>query len=63
MEALTTTTQRLGSALREMGEPAQGCDRRPPTQEDIDRVAEINARYGYWVGSPEENSALGISLV
>jgi quercetin dioxygenase-like cupin family protein len=63
MEALITTTQRLGSALREMGEPAQGYDRRPPTQEDIDRVAEINARYGYWVGSPEENSALGISLV
>jgi hypothetical protein len=62
MEALITATQRLGSALREMGEPAQGSDRRPPTQEDIDRVAEINARYGL-LGSPEENSALGISLV
>lgn len=61
LESLIITTPRLGSALREMGKPVQG-ERRSPTPEDIERLDEINARYGYWMASPEENAEMGISL-
>jgi len=61
MESLIITTPRLGRALRELGLPAQGCERRPPTPEEIERWDEINARYGYWMASPEENAQMGIS--
>jgi len=61
MESLIIATPRLGSALREMGQPVQG-GRRSPTPQDIERWDEINARYGYWMASPEENAEMGISL-
>jgi quercetin dioxygenase-like cupin family protein len=61
MESLIITTPRLGNALREMGQPVQG-ERRSPTAEDIERLDEVNARYGYWMASPEENAEMGISL-
>jgi len=40
-----------------------GHERRLPTREDIERLAQITARYGYWMASPDENAAVGISLV
>jgi quercetin dioxygenase-like cupin family protein len=62
VEALITCTVKLGRALREMGRPTSDGDRQPPAQEHIQRLAEISARYGYWLGSPEENVEVGISL-
>jgi quercetin dioxygenase-like cupin family protein len=26
-------------------------------------LAELSERYGYWIGSPEENAEVGISLI
>ena len=63
MEALITTTPRLGKALREMGVTGNGHERPLPTREDIERLAQITERYGYWMASPDENAAVGISLV
>jgi len=62
MVALITTTPRLGNALREMGEAGDGHERWLPTRENIERLAEITARYGYWMASPDENAAVGISF-
>ena len=60
-EVLITCTAKLGRFLREVGRPAS--DRRTPTQEQVQGLAEISERYGYWMGSPEENAAVGISLL
>jgi quercetin dioxygenase-like cupin family protein len=62
MESLIITTPRLGRALRELGQPVQGCERRAATPEDIERWDEVNARYGYWMASPQENAEMGIWL-
>jgi len=62
MEYLITTTRRLGRGLRELGQPVQGCERRSATPEDLERWNEVNARYGYWMASPQENTEMGISL-
>jgi hypothetical protein len=62
MEALITCTEKLGRALREMAQPTSEGDRQAPTQEDIQRLAEISARYGYWLASPEQNAEVGIPL-
>jgi len=34
----------------------------PPTPEQVQELFETAARYGYWMGSPEENRAIGLSL-
>ena len=34
----------------------------PPKPEGIQEVLRAAARYGYWMGSPEENAAIGLSL-
>ena len=34
----------------------------PPAREEIQKVFETAARYGYWMGSPEENAAIGLSM-
>jgi quercetin dioxygenase-like cupin family protein len=62
MEALITTTPKLGNALREMSEPARGRDLGSHGPQHMERLAEISERYGYWMASPEENAELGISL-
>jgi quercetin dioxygenase-like cupin family protein len=52
---LIVCTAKLGRALREMGQVAKAPNA-------IQRLTEISERYGYWLGSPEENEAVGIVL-
>jgi quercetin dioxygenase-like cupin family protein len=61
-EVLNTVTPRLGRALREMGRPVADANGRFTPQEDVRRLVEVSTRYGYWLGTPEENAQLGISL-
>jgi quercetin dioxygenase-like cupin family protein len=35
----------------------------PPTPIGIQEVFRAAARYGYWIGSPEENAAIGLSVM
>jgi len=59
---LITCTARLGCALREMGQLTRKGETRIPTPADLQRLVEISERYGYWLGSREENAAVGIEL-
>jgi hypothetical protein len=34
----------------------------PPSANDIQRFLQIAGRYDYWLATPEENAAVGISL-
>jgi hypothetical protein len=59
---LITTTSTLGRFFEEIGRHIAGGPQPPPTHGDIERFTRVAARYGYWLGSPEENAAAGITL-
>jgi len=59
---LITTTSLLGRFFQEIGRSITSVPLPPPTPDDLERFARITTRYGYWLGSPEENAAAGITL-
>jgi quercetin dioxygenase-like cupin family protein len=61
--SLVTTTAKLGRFFEEIGrEIAQDAPPAPPTPEALQHFMETAIRYGYWLASPQENAAVGISL-
>jgi quercetin dioxygenase-like cupin family protein len=55
--------EQLFRFLRELAEPLATGDVPPvPTPEVMRRLFEVAARYRYWIGSPEENAAIGLLL-
>jgi quercetin dioxygenase-like cupin family protein len=57
-EVVVTLTPKLGRFLLEIGELAETAgDGSLP-----EKLHELEERYGYWSGSPEENAAVGIEL-
>jgi quercetin dioxygenase-like cupin family protein len=60
---IVVTTSKLYSFFQEVSKPV---DRdpaaKPPMPEEIQKVFETAARYGYWMVSPEENAAIGLVL-
>jgi quercetin dioxygenase-like cupin family protein len=60
---LITTSARLGTFFQEVGRPtSSGAPAPPPTPAEVDRFVRIAARYDHWIGSPEENAAVGIEM-
>jgi quercetin dioxygenase-like cupin family protein len=61
MTLLMVTTMKLGQFFRDVGRPhAPGL--APPTPADLEHFARISDEYGYWMGTPEDNLAVGIKL-
>ena len=58
---LIITTPRMGRFFEEMGTRVTG-PRKPPGAEDLARLSELAAKYGYWNATPEQNVAVGIEL-
>jgi len=59
---LVITTARLGNWFEEVGTPATGAP-RPPAADDLERFLAASSRYGYWLGSPEDNAAAGLRML
>jgi quercetin dioxygenase-like cupin family protein len=59
---LLVTTMRLGRFLRDIGRPAATVQPGPPRPEDLKLLFETAQAYGYWLGSPADNAAIGITL-
>jgi quercetin dioxygenase-like cupin family protein len=59
---LLVTTIRLGRFLAEIGRPASSPPLGPPTQAEFEHMAMVARDYGYWLGSPEDNAAVGLFL-
>jgi quercetin dioxygenase-like cupin family protein len=55
---LVITTARLGRFFREIARPITSP--QPPTPDEFDRFVAVAAQYGYILGTPEENAAVGI---
>ena len=59
---LIVTPMRLARFLRDIGGPLATAERGPPTPAELQRFVDIAHAYGYWLGSPADNAAVGISL-
>ena len=56
---LIVTTARLGRFFLEVGRPVTGSTQlRPPAE--IGQIAAVAAHYGYTLGTPEDNAAVGM---
>ncbi len=62
MSTLITCTAKLGRALQEMGQLASKFGTQFPSPSAVRCLVEISERYGYWLGSQQENVAVGIQL-
>jgi quercetin dioxygenase-like cupin family protein len=56
---LVVTTARLGRFFKEV---ARFDTSRPPTPAELAEFVAVAARYGYDLGTPEQNAAVGIAL-
>jgi quercetin dioxygenase-like cupin family protein len=60
--AIAVTEPGLYKFFREIAKPAQQGPSTPPSPEDMQQLLVVAAKYSYWMGSPEENVAVGIKL-
>ena len=61
---IIVTTSRLGRFFREIGRPVVAdALPKPPSLTDVQRFAEVAARYHHWLASSGENAAVGINLL
>ena len=58
---LLVTSARLGRFFQEVSKPAIEPP-QPPTPDDVARFIATSSEYGYTLGTPEENHAVGIDL-
>jgi hypothetical protein len=60
---VVVTTSKLYQFFREVTKPFDPHESAaPPTPEETREFFRTIARYGYWIGSPEDNAAIGLSL-
>jgi quercetin dioxygenase-like cupin family protein len=58
---LVITSTRLGQFFHELARPDVGL-REPLSPEDLGQLLTLSAKYGYLLGTPEQNAAVGIEL-
>jgi quercetin dioxygenase-like cupin family protein len=57
-----TTTINIYGFFRELGKPIDpGKPPAPSTPEDMQRLRTLAAKHNYWMASPQENAAIGLS--
>jgi len=59
---LIVSTVKMGEFFTEIGRPADTVVPGPPSMEVVRHFVEVAMAYGYWLGTPEENASIGISL-
>ena len=59
---IAVTEHGLYDFFREIAKPAQQGSTTPPSPEDMQQFFAVAAKYSYWMGSLEENAAVGIRL-
>ena len=61
--AITVSKQELCSFFRELARPFDpNSPPAPPTPEEMQHLFSVAEKYEYWLASPNENAAIGISL-
>jgi hypothetical protein len=63
MTSIIVTKQELYSFFREIAQPFDpNRPAAPPTPEEMQQLFSVAEKYEYWLASPDENAAIGISL-
>ena len=63
MTSIIVTKQELYSFFRELARPFDpNRPPAPPTPEEMQQLFSVAEKYEYWLGSRDENAAIGISL-
>jgi len=63
LTSIIVSKQELHSFFRELTRPFDpNSPPAPPTPEEMQRLFSVAERYEYWLASPDENAAIGISL-
>jgi quercetin dioxygenase-like cupin family protein len=61
--SIIVSKQELYSFFRELARPFDpNGPPAPPTQEEMQQLFSVAEKYQYWLASPDENAAIGISL-
>ena len=61
--SITVSKQELYNFFRELARPFDpNRPPAPPTPEEMQQLFSVAKKYGYWLASPDENAAIGISL-
>ena len=61
--SITASKQELYSFVRELARPFDpNRPPVPPTPEEMQHLFSVAEKYGYWLASPDENAAIGISI-
>src|SRR4051794_9978536 len=62
--SLTVSKQELYSFFRELGRPFDpNRPPAPPTPEEMQQLFSVAGKSEYWLASPDENAAIGISIL
>src|SRR6202451_3335750 len=63
MTSITVSKQELYNFFRELARPFDpNRPPAPPTPEEMQQLFSVAEKYGYWLGSTDENAAIGISF-
>ena len=63
MTSITVSKQELYSFFRELARPFDpNRPPAPPSPEEMQHLFSVAEKYEYWLASPDENAAIGISL-
>ena len=59
---LIVTTMKHGQFFRDAGRPVAATPAGPPSAADLQRFVQRAHDWGYWLGSPDDNAAVGLHL-
>ena len=63
LTSIIVSKQELYSFFRELARPFDpNSPPAPPTPEEMQQLFSVAEKYEYWLASPDENAAIGISL-
>jgi quercetin dioxygenase-like cupin family protein len=62
--SITVSKQELYNFFRELAQPFDpNRPQAPPTPDEMQQLFSVAEKYEYWLASPDENAAIGISLL
>ncbi|SFJ83662.1 Cupin domain-containing protein [Paenibacillus sp. UNC496MF] len=59
---LIASTMKMGQFFKEIGRPAASVPPGPPEPAAVGNFVQTAISYGYWLGTPKENAAIGLMM-
>lgn len=59
---LIASTVKMGKFFNEIGRPVDSVQPGPPEPAALQHFVEVAIAYGYWLGTPVDNAAIGLTM-